>query len=311
MRESLDIRTIEHLANRLGCSVEELQDVARSLGRHYRCFEIERKGKQRPIRQARGALETLQGRINDLLQSLPWPQEFQGGIRRRSARTNATRHCGATHVLQADIKDFFPSIRPEMVYRAFVGSGCSPDVARMLTMLTTFEHCVPQGAKSSTVVANLVLWHRSFERFRGAAEARRAALTLYVDDLTVSGQRSVGGMQKVAEGILQQSGLTAKREKTEVGPVTERTVVTGYRPTPDGLRMPQGYVRQVETQIEEFARTASTMDPQKRKNTQRSILGRIRYVATAEPEEARRLFELLPKSWSLATADPRQNAPPG
>lgn len=300
MDDRLDIRTLEHLANRLGYEVRKMAEVAQHVRKYYRCFSIERKGKVRPVRQATGALATLQGRISDLLQTLAWPEEFQGGIKQRSARTNAARHVGASHALQSDIKDFFPSVRPEMVYGAFVGFGCSPDVARMLTRLTTFEHRVPQGARSSTMVANLVLWHRTFARAAGAAAARSATLTLYVDDLTVSGQRSLAGLQSITESIFEQSGLPVKPEKTVVGVVTDRTVVTGYCPTSAGLTMPRGYVLQVEQEIEDLASSASTLTAVEREKRERSIRGRIRYVGTADPESAAHLFERL--TLALATS---------
>jgi len=300
MRDALNLRALDHLARCLRCSTQELLDTGRNAGRYYRRFTIERKGKLRPVRQPTGRLAALQGRLTAVLQELPWPAEFHGGIRRRSARTNAAQHLRASRVFQADIRDFFPSVRPEMVYEAFVAFGCSPDVARVLTQLTTLDHCVPQGARSSTMVANLVLWHLCLARLKGAARARKARPTLYVDDLTVSAKRSLGGMARVADAVVTQSGLALKRQKTVVGAVDDGTVITGYHPSPEGLRMPAGYLRQVETEIEQFGAMASTTCPEERARVERSIRGRIQYVASAEPREAQRLAKLLSQAMGRA-----------
>ena len=57
-----------------------------------------------------------------------------------------------------DVKDFFPNVRHYIVYRMFRRElGFGRDVARLLTRLTTFRAGLPQGAPTSTAIANVLL----------------------------------------------------------------------------------------------------------------------------------------------------------
>ena len=55
-----------------------------------------------------------------------------------------------------DIKDFFPSISARAVLTALVAQGLTADVASAITRLVTTNKHVPQGAPTSSIIAQVV-----------------------------------------------------------------------------------------------------------------------------------------------------------
>ena len=115
------------------------------------------------------------------------PEYAFGGVKGKDNIQNARFHKGQKYVFQTDLKDFFPYITNKMVYKMFVINGFSPDVASLLTKLTTFKGHLPQGAPTSTTIANLV-FAPCGDEIRSIAEREGLRFTTFVDDVTISSQ---------------------------------------------------------------------------------------------------------------------------
>ncbi|MHB8131927.1 MAG: reverse transcriptase domain-containing protein, partial [Mobilitalea sp.] len=160
-REVLNIKSLKHLALQLHVAEKDIVNVADAIGDHFHCQPKEIKKndgtiKARKIYHPSPKLKTILKAIDvHLLGKIELPQEMHGGRKSHSNVTNAKEHVGKKYVSNYDIKNFFPTIRPDMVYRLFVGLKCSPDVARCLTRLCTADKHVPQGYNTSPRIANL------------------------------------------------------------------------------------------------------------------------------------------------------------
>ena len=109
-------------------------------------------------------------------------------MRGKTIKDNAKRHFAAKFLVTIDIKSFFPSINPQQVRSVWRETlNCSPDVAYLLTGLTTCRGYLPQGAPTSTMLANLIL--SSFDgEIRAACDAHAVVYSSWVDDLAFSGE---------------------------------------------------------------------------------------------------------------------------
>ena len=76
--------------------------------------------------------------------------------------------------------------------------GYSTGVARLLTKLTTRKGLLPQGAPTSTVIANLVLARSVDEPTQMPAERAGTAFTRYVDDFSLSGDNPAAHIGDIA-----------------------------------------------------------------------------------------------------------------
>ena len=142
----------------------------------------------RKINPPKGELKEIQKQINGyLVKNVEMPVYAFGGIRNRDNIRNARFHKGQKFVFQTDLKDFFPYITYKLVYEMFVRVGFSHDVSSLLTKLTTYEGHLPQGAPTSTTIANLVFMPTGMA-LQAIAEREGLRFTTFVDDVTMSSQ---------------------------------------------------------------------------------------------------------------------------
>ena len=69
---------------------------------------------------------------------------------------NAKYHINKECVINIDIKDFFPSISFERIFRVFAYYGYTKEVSFFLAKLCTYEDELPQGSPASPMLSNIV-----------------------------------------------------------------------------------------------------------------------------------------------------------
>jgi hypothetical protein len=195
--------------------------------------EPKKSGGVRPFDDPQGFLKVVQTRINErYLQRIQVHFAAKGGIRGRTRLQNVLPHVGKLMVAKFDIENFFGNIKPGMVYDLFIRMGCSPEVARLLTRLTTFKGRVPQGAPTSTMIANLLAGyggnHSFFGRIENLATDHGGDVTIWVDDVTVSGTPRLRNLESTVGRIGRQCGLKLNSQKSVFLPRNVRQKVTGY-----------------------------------------------------------------------------------
>lgn len=226
-RRFLRINTINELALQLELPVDFLVHMTDRLDKNYKVFtENDKKGKERKFFNGSKNLKLVHKRINRLLDRIEYPVSIQGGIAGRSIYTNALIHAGKKFVANYDIKNFFPSIDYHLVYSAFLAQKCSPNVARVLTRLTTADGHLPQGFATSPKVSGLVL--ASIDK-RLIKPLQRYGLkhSFWIDDLTVSGNHAIKALQKLIYKIFSQERFKLNEHKTKITDRKQKQVCTG------------------------------------------------------------------------------------
>lgn len=225
---SLDINDVRHLCKHLGTSPRELEHICDNPERYYIQGPRKIKGKIRHIATPVGRLREILDKLQTLLQRLEFPDTIHGGRKFHSNFSNALPHLHKPTLIKMDLKDFFPSVKSGRVYEVIRKlTGCSPDVARYLTRLTTLNGCLPQGSPTSTILACLVIKLLA-HRIGRIAGLHRAAYTQYIDDITVSGPAHIKNLLPTISRIIQQEGFQ-ENEKTQVINADEEQIVTGVR----------------------------------------------------------------------------------
>lgn len=126
---------------------------------------------------------------------------------------NAKQHQGKKFKFITDLANFFPSITNKMVYDMFIAYHFSPDVASLLTKLTTYKGHVPQGAPTSTYIANLVFTKTGNELAQLAKEYN-ITFTSFVDDLTFSSCCDFHFLVPTIIDIITRNGFIISHQKT-------------------------------------------------------------------------------------------------
>ena len=218
------IRCLDALSKALGVHHNVLVRCASAAARMYRLAkqEVKPDGSIRQTFDARPVLKAVQIRIKErLLQRVVFPTYLHGSLRGCSPRTNAKMHVRAKITFAEDITQFFPSASQTLVRRTWLRFfGFSEDVADLLTDLTTLNGGLPQGAVTSSYLANLIFWDYEPCLVKTLA-SRGLTYSRYVDDVTVSSRRRVEPEDKtyvVAQiyGMLLHHGFIPNRRKHEI-----------------------------------------------------------------------------------------------
>ncbi len=251
------ITSVTALARALRLEVPALIAAAENANRNYRAVPP-KPGSTRETFDAVGLLKQIHGRIKDqLFAKVAFPDYLHGSLKGRDYVTNATLHTNKQILICEDVQSFFPSVKADRVkdvWRSFF--GFSPEVAQLLTMLTTKDGALPQGARTSSYLANLVLW-RDEPTLQAKLAAQGITYSRYVDDMEMSSSTYLTKTMQswvIAQvyGMLRKNGLSAKRKKHEIFSANEPMIATklivNRKPSLDRKKRSQvrAQVRQLE-----------------------------------------------------------------
>ena len=241
--------SVQDVASALGLDSRKFFYVVQNCddGRYYRKFTVPKKsGGVRSISQPQRGLALAQSRLAEVLESHYRIRPYvKGYVKGTSFIENARYHQNQRWVLNVDIKDFFPSIGFARVRGLFLSSvfGFNPRVATILARVCTFEDALPQGARTSPILANFIA-HNLDKRIIAIASSERIKYSRYADDLTfssshrripvslvgdTSGKSSSGAIVLGAklEDAFARAGFKINEKKTRLQLRHDRQEVTG------------------------------------------------------------------------------------
>ena len=280
-----------YLAHRLGILLSELREIAGEIQKHYRKWELtdDKRGKIRPLKVLDKKLRFVQRRIlRRILDKYSLPDAAHGGVKGRSPGTNAAQHCGKPLVVSMDIKDFYPSVSHRQVARMFrreFGCGCA--TTWLLTRLTTIDGHLPQGAPTSTAIANIVLAFTVDGRPDNPAKKRNVTVTRFVDDFGFSGTAAQTFMIPTARAC-SRIGLSVwrKPEKLRIMPARQRQEITGLTVnSASGPSVPREKRDRIKAAIHQLRRLPTG----EAAKAVQSIRGRLCHLEQYNPGSAKRL----------------------
>ena len=156
----------------------------------YRQFEIDKKGGgKRPVEDPVAPLKRAQGRVAKMLARIEPPDFLFCPVKGRCYVSNAAQHRGNRVVHCLDIKKFFPNTpRVRVIWFFQTVMQCRGDVAGLLGDLCTFEGHLPTGSPLSPILA-YYSYHDMWAEIAAFCASKGYTLTVYVDDVTISGSK--------------------------------------------------------------------------------------------------------------------------
>lgn len=317
------LATPADVAKALGLEISRLRWLAfhseATAVTHYVRFQIPKKsGGTRELAAPHRDLARCQEWIRiQILERVALHDAAHGFVAGRSTLSNAKPHLGRAAVVNADLKDFFPSVTFPRVKGVFQQLGYSPAAATVLALLctecprsrvnydgrelyvATGPRGLPQGACTSPALSNLVA--RGMDN-RLTAFAKRLGWTYtrYADDLTFSADgEATGQTARLLTGmrhIVAEENFTVNEKKTRVQRPKTRQTVTGIV-----VNKRPNVSRETVRRLRAILHRAKTegLAAQNRENHPRFegwVRGMIAYVAMVNPERGRELlteFEAL------------------
>ena len=226
------------LAKLLFTSVAALEGMADKSAPHYEYWEEEKAdGSMRPLCRPHEGLDKVQSRIAYLLTCIETPDYVHAPVPKKTYVTNAAAHRGSRAFALLDIENFYPSCREEKVVAFFKNKmKCSIDVAVILARLCCDRGSLPQGASSSPILSYWTyseMWDAIFAICLKAGNK----FTLYLDDLSISGDNVLGRTLWQVRKQVRKHGLKVKETKTRLL-FDKPTEITGAIVSGDDLRLP-------------------------------------------------------------------------
>ena len=272
------LRSKARLARLLRVPTRELKQLTAGPANYQEWDVVTPKGKVRHIENPNPRLKAVHRRLAKLLSDIAAPEYVQCPVKGRSYISNAKMHAGSSEVRTLDIAEFFRSTTRERVCRFFrTRLQCSPDVAYVLSALTTLSGHLPTGSPVSPILAFFVhaeLW----ESIHALASSIRCAMSIYIDDLTVSGPRVSGDIWWAVKKAIHTSGHRYHKEKRFTGGVA---CVTGVIVKNGKLFVPnRSHLKRRELR-EKLAQTIDHESKQQFEQVMRGLQAQARQIESA------------------------------
>lgn len=290
------------LAGHLRVSLRDLISIADDVDGHWRPGKrlVKKDGTLRVTQSASKELKRLHQRINrSILRKTAYPDYLYGSVPKtiengvRTHIENARLHAGYRLIMSLDIKNFFPSVDRAVIRGIWQGFyPFSPEVAELLTTLTTYRDELPQGWACSSYLAQLVFWD-SEETIVERLREQGMTYSRLTDDITVSTQRQLtrGEMSVVVVAIISMlchKGTRLNRRKTRIDSRSSRQSVNRINVSSGKPTLPASYRKTVRARVHRITSSPELFRETIEKELQ-SVKSQIAYLGKFHKSEAHKL----------------------
>lgn len=207
-----------------------------------------------------------------------------GYVNKRGIVTNARLHVDKKYLIVIDLKDFFPTITEQRVretlnyYLSHALEGKQGFISwdeqsqiiieqkkfssiDLLLALTTHEGAIPQGAPTSGVLSNLVMYQ--FDTLIDiSCEEKQIVYTRYADDLSFSGD-DLDALRRFVFGYvfnkIREHGFQVNKSKIHVFKGASK-IVTGLSVSENGTRPLRKHRRKVRARLAHVRNSLTKID---------------------------------------------------
>lgn len=267
---------------------EELKEIIASKQSHYTSYNIKkRSGGNRRITTPDKFLKRVQQEILfDILDFIDIDKHAMGFVKGRSIYTNAKKHLDSVCIVKLDLKDFFPSVKKEMIIKALDGKVSAPHA---IAELVTVNDCLPQGAPTSPCISNIVCIELD-KKLTNLAAKFHARYTRYADDITFSSKtnKQLDKIIPKTHSFVLRQGFDINYKKTQVMRRGSRQMVTGLVVN-DAVNVPRTYARNLRAEIHKKKYIGISLDEQGR------LAGVASFIYGANKKKGQKLYDDLDK----------------
>lgn len=226
---------------------------------------------EREIQQPINLLGQVHKRIGDLLSRIEVP-DYVYSQKGRSYVDNARQHIGNVPLGKTDISKFYPSTTRNMVWRMFSQDfKCAHDIADILADICCYQQKhLPTGSALSGRVAFFAA-QKMFDEIYETTTTTSNKMTLYVDDIILSGQDVTKTLLCEVRQAVRRHGLKTKNSKTKTFSANMPKMVTGVVVVGNDVRLPNSRHKK----IWEGRRAVQGAAGEEKKKLTRALKGRL------------------------------------
>jgi retron-type reverse transcriptase len=205
-------KSFHKLAELLRVTPEQLKGISAS-PEYNEFVDKPNTPKERDVQEPLGATMHLHYTLLKLLDRVQRPGFLHSATKKRSYISNAEAHLAGHAIVQTDIRKFYENTTYAHVKSFFFNDlGWPHDVARLVAKACTVHDHLPTGSCISPLLSYFV--HRKmFNEIEELCTRADVVMTLYVDDLTLSGVHATATLLHQVKARIQQFELTTHKER--------------------------------------------------------------------------------------------------
>lgn len=266
-------------------------------------------GKDRLVEIPNLTIKNIQKKIHGYLLSCDIPEYVNGGVKNKSAKTNAEPHINSKYLVKFDISKFFPNTSREKIYNFFLYDlNNNSDIASILSDFCTsnldreykekslvqafideknirFKKHLCTGSPASSILCFLVN-RKMFDDISAVCKKNNFKYSIYYDDITISSENLIpkSVITQIIK-IINKNGYELSKTKLKILDPYSYKKVTGYVIKPaNSLTVPNKTRYKIKLEHNKF-------NPNKN-----SLRGLIFFAKTAVPNSYNNLLQSLPKN---------------
>lgn len=186
--------------------------------------------------------------LDNILNKMHVSGYANGFVKSKSILTNAQKHTNSECIANIDLRDFFPTVKFEQVFRIFKYYGYTKELSYSLSKLCTYRGILPQGSPASPAITNIICLKLD-KRLSALAKKYEAVFSRYADDITFSGKKAIVHLLPHAIDIIHDEGFSVNSDKTHISFRHQRQEVTGLIVNGDTVRVSQKFKKQFRKEI--------------------------------------------------------------
>lgn len=176
----------QELAYEIGITKSQLNNLVNFSDNYYKSFYLYRRKKKRIIDSPNKEMKAIQKWIlRNILDHIQVHTKATGFVKGKGIKRNAAFHLNKQFIMCLDIKDFFPSITLDAIYKSLLLEINDSELAYKISKICTFKKYLPQGAPTSPAISNIV-FRPIDEKITHLCNKRMVSYSRYADDLTFS-----------------------------------------------------------------------------------------------------------------------------
>lgn len=269
----------------LGWKKQQLEALVRDKERFVKRETKLIGSKMRNLAVPTGRLRTIHERLKYHLNKIKQPEYLYSPRKGRAQRDNAEHHALQTQFLSLDIRQFYPSTTDEHIFQwAHHVAGLRSDVAGLLTKLVAIDGRMPFGSPVSPVLTTLV-HRRMFDEIYEICKANGLKMSVWVDDLTISGSVVSGQIIEQIRTVVRKRGF--QTHKIKFRSAARPVIVTGVPIEKRRVSAPRSLHKRVEDGYAALRQNLTDVERSGAIDKLLSALGTYRYHLGASTPEGR------------------------
>ncbi|TAH37812.1 MAG: RNA-directed DNA polymerase [Alphaproteobacteria bacterium] len=226
-----------------------------------------KKGRliEEPVKDMRITHDT----IAKYLKKIQVPDFLFCPVKGRSALDNARSHIGNDELIKLDIGKYFPSTKFERIFDFFhSGMKCSRDVSWSLAKICSYQEHLPTGSPLSPYISYFA-HERMWQKIKEMCGQDNYIMTVYVDDLSISGKKLKGETIWRIKNEIKKYGLNYHKEKKYSK--NHPKLVTGAVIQDGNIKLRNKHHQEIRKLKKEIKSTKNLVEKQKLENSLKGL----------------------------------------